>query len=320
MVYIGVDLGGTNIAVGIVDEHSNILLKGSVPTEAGRGNTAVIRDMCALAEQLLTQLGLTVADVAAAGIASPGSILPEEGVVERSDNLHFFRFPIVEVFRSFLPIEKIYLENDANAAAWAEAIAGAAKGTDNSVMITLGTGLGGGIILNKKIYYGQNGAAGELGHVVIEHKGRLCPCGRRGCWEAYSSATGLIAMTEEKLRECAALKQKTLMTDHLKEGRISGRTAFNAAKAGDPYGLSVVETYKDYLATGIINLINTFQPEVLSIGGGICHEGDYLLSKDLLERIDREQYTRDAEKKTKIKIAELGNDAGIIGSAGLAFL
>ncbi len=320
MYSIGVDLGGTNIAAGLVNEKMEIVARGSVPTLPDRGNAAVMQDMAELCLKLIADAELTPTDIAWVGIASPGSILHAEGMVERSDNLHFLRFPIVAELRARLPIEKIYLENDANAATLAEALAGVAKGTRNSMMITLGTGLGGGVIVDGKMVYGMNGAAGELGHIVIERGGRLCNCGRRGCWEAYSSATALVRMTEEKIAECERLNRPTKMTAFAeKYGRVNARVAFDAMKAGDCYGREVVEQYQDYLACGITNMINIFQPEVLSVGGGVCNERENLLSPALLHRIEEEQFTRDAVKKTAVRIAALGNDAGIIGAAGLGY-
>ncbi|MBO7762959.1 MAG: ROK family protein [Clostridia bacterium] len=318
MYTIGVDLGGTNIAAGIVSSDMKIIKKGSVPTLPKRGGDAVMADMAALCKSLVSEAGLTFDEIESVGIASPGTILYKEGMVERSDNLGFYRFPIADKLRALLPGVTVYLENDANAAAWAEAVCGAARGTRDSVMITLGTGLGGGIVLGRKIYAGHNGAAAELGHVLVKKGGRLCNCGRRGCFEAYCSATGLIESTMDMMEECRRLKKDTLMTEETERfGKVNGRVAFNAAKRGDVYAQRVVDEYKEFLADGIIDLINIFQPEVLSIGGGICNEGDYLLSKDFLEKIDREQFTRDADHKTVIRIAELGNDAGIIGAAML---
>ena len=315
---IGVDLGGTNIAVGLVGEDRRIVLKGSVPTRPERGGDAIMADMAALCQRLCREAGVALSEVASVGIASPGTILYDEGAVERSDNLGFYRFPIVDKLRALLPEMTVYLENDANAAAWAEAVCGAAKGTRHSVMITLGTGLGGGIILDGKIYAGHNGAAAELGHVLLRRGGRLCNCGRRGCFEAYCSATGLIRSTEKMLEECRRLQYPTLMTEEVERyGRVNARVAFNAMKRGDVFAKRVVDTYREDLADGIIDLINIFQPEVLSVGGGICNEGEHLLTPEILKKIDREQFTRDADHKTAIRIAELGNDAGIIGAAML---
>ena len=296
MYYIGVDLGGTNIAVGICDANLKILVKGSVPTNPDRAPELIVKDMADLSARLLSEKGIPLDEVASVGIATPGTANSDTGVVEYANNIPFFRFPIADVFKSYLPVKRVLIENDANAAALAESLAGAAKGTKKSVMITLGTGVGGGIVIDGKVYSGFNHAGGELGHTVIEKDGRPCSCGRRGCWEEYSSATGLDEFDET--------------------GRVSARTAFNAMKRGDAVGAKVVEEYVEYLACGLTNMINIFQPEVLSIGGGICNEGDNLLTP-LLGIIRTEQYTRNAPNRCQVRIAELGNDAGIIGAAGL---
>ncbi len=316
MYTIGIDLGGTNIAAGIVNQENKIICKGTTPTFSHRKNEEIVADMARLSYTLLRRAGLSLANISSVGIAAPGTVLPKEGVVERAENLGFDFFPIVEVLRKDLPIERIYLENDANAAAFAEAICGAARGSAISVMITLGTGLGGGIIINNKIYTGFNGGAGELGHHVIARGGRLCGCGRRGCWETYCSATGLIRSTKEMLARCEKNRQRTAMEERVRHyGRVNARVAFDAMKSGDIYAKRVVDEYKDYLAEGIIDLINIFQPEVISIGGGICNERGHLLSDDLLIKIDRAQFSCNAAKKTVVRLAELGNDAGIIGAA-----
>ncbi len=317
MYYIGVDLGGTNIAIGIVDENKKIVLKGSTPTNPARDGELIIKDMAALAEKLLKDAKIPLAEVAYVGIASPGTANSDTGVIEYANNLPFRDFPIAEYFKKYLPVKAVYVANDANAAALGEHVAGAAKGSRNSVMITLGTGVGGGIVLDGKLYSGFNHAAGELGHIVIRQGGRLCSCGRRGCWEAYSSATALSAMTKEKVLECKAQLIPSLMIDEYEaNGRVSARTAFAAMKQGDAPGREVVDTYITYLACGIANVINIFQPEILCIGGGVCNERDYLL-KPLMEKVAHEQYTRANDKQTKVVIAELGNDAGIIGAACL---
>ncbi|MCL2096744.1 MAG: ROK family protein [Oscillospiraceae bacterium] len=311
---IGIDLGGTNIAAGIVDENYNIIVKGSVPTNADREAGEIIKDMGELCNDLLKEANLTPGDIKCAGIATPGAANRATGVVEYANNLPFRKFPIAETLKKYLDVETVLIENDANAAAKGEAAAGAAKGCNYAVMITLGTGLGGGVIIDKKVYSGFNYAGAELGHIVIEYNGRQCTCGRKGCWEAYSSATGLINITKDKL----AVTQDTLMHKLVAEnnGEVSGKTAFAAARQGDKAGIEVVNEYIEYLACGVTTIINIFQPEVLCIGGGVCKEGEYL-TKPLTEIVNREQYTRDNPKKTEIKIASLGNDAGIIGAAVL---
>ena len=316
MYRIGIDLGGTNIAAGIVDENHNIIVKGSVPTKAERTAEEIIKDMGALCNDLIKKAGLTVNDIEYAGIASPGSADPALGMVHYANNLPFVEFHIADTLKKYLAVEKVLVENDANAAAKGEAVAGAAKGCNHAVMITLGTGLGGGIIIDKQVYSGFNFAGAELGHMVIEYNGRQCTCGRKGCWEAYSSATGLISMTKDKLAKIKDTDSVMFKLVEENNGEVSGRTAFTAAKQGDKAGLEVVDEYINYLVCGISNIINIFQPEVLCIGGGVCNEGEYL-TKPLIEKVSREQYTRDNSNKTQIKIAALGNDAGIIGAAAL---
>ena len=318
MYTIGVDLGGTNIAVGLCDESLKMIDKGSVPTLADREGELIVRDMANLAAEIIKRNGLTVNDIASVGIATPGAANSKTGVVEYANNLPFLNFPIAEIFKKYLPVEKVLIANDANAAALGEALAGAAKGTKNSVMITLGTGVGGGVIIDGKIFDGGINCAGaELGHIVIVAGGRQCSCGRRGCWEAYSSATGLSRMTKEKMNELKLKGISSLLFDEAeKDGKVSARTAFNAMKRGDKHGAMVVDEYIKYLAEGITNIINIFQPEILTIGGGVCNEKEYLTGP-LLEIVESEQYTRNNMNKTKVVTAVLGNDAGIIGAAGL---
>ena len=318
MYYIGVDLGGTNIAIGIVNDALQIIHKGSVPTNANRDGELIVKDMAGLCERLLKEKNIPLSEVASVGIASPGTANSKTGVIQYANNLPFRDFPIAKLFKKYLAVERVIVENDANAAALGEAVAGVAKGTNNSVMITLGTGVGGGIIIDGKVYSGFNCAAGELGHIVIQHNGRPCSCGRKGCWEAYSSATALTAMTREKIQECREKGIPSLMVTECDEngGKVSARTAFACMKKGDAAAKEVVDTYIDYLGCGISNIINIFQPEVLSIGGGVCNERDYLL-KPLMKIVEGEQYTSTNDNKTKILIAELGNDAGIIGAACL---
>lgn len=318
MYTIGIDLGGTNIAVGLCDESFKIIDKGSVPTLAKRDSELIVKDMAELSLKIIERNSLTPSDIAYVGIAAPGSINANTGVVEYSNNIQMKNFPLVEIFKKYFPAEKVYIANDANAAALGEALAGAAKGAPTSVMITLGTGVGGGIVIDGRIFAGGVNCAGaELGHTVIEAGGRQCSCGRRGCWEAYSSASALLSMTREKMHELS-LKgiHSQLFDEEKKDGKVSARTAFNAMRKGDIYAKQIVEKYIEYLAIGITNMINVFQPHVLIIGGGVCNEKEYL-TVPLNKIISREQYTRDNPNKTKVVTATLGNDAGIIGAAGL---
>ena len=318
MYTIGVDLGGTNIAIGLCDEDLKIIDKGSVPTGADRDGDSIVKDMADLAAKIIERNGLTVADIEYVGIATPGIANSKTGVVEYSCNLPFVNFPLAGTFKKYLPVSRVLIENDANAAALAEALSGAAKGTKNSLMITLGTGVGGGIIIDGHVSSGGLNCAGaELGHIVIVAGGRQCGCGRRGCWEAYSSATALTNMTKEKMRELELKGIPSLLFDEAeREGKVSARTAFNAMRGGDEYGKKLVDEYIEYLAVGVANMINVFQPEVISIGGGVSNEKSFL-TDPLNKIVDKEQYTRNNEVKCKVVTAALGNDAGIVGAAGL---
>jgi glucokinase len=317
MYRIGIDLGGTNIAAGIVDKDLNLLYTASVPTGADRDGALIMDDMAELCRKLCADHNIALSEIESIGIASPGIANHDTGVVEYANNLPFRKFPIAQMLRERLGIERVRLENDANAAAWGEAVAGAAKGTTNSIMITLGTGVGGGIIIDNKVYSGFNYAGAELGHIVIEVNGAQCSCGRKGCWEAYSSATGLIRMTKEKIEECEREGRPTLMKKIAEEkGKVSGRTAFDAKRAGDEAAAEVVDKYVLYLAEGLSNIVNIFQPEVVSLGGGVSNEGDYLLDL-LMPRIRERVYGGNIVLATKICVAKLGNNAGIIGAAML---
>ena len=315
MYRIGIDLGGTNIAVGIVNDEHKIVVKKTTPTLAKRPPEEIVADMARVCLEACAELNVDIKDVANIGIASPGIANPVNGCVEYANNLPFLRFPIVQLLADGLGIDRsvIKIANDANAAAWGEAVAGAAKGSANSIMVTLGTGVGGGIIINNKILVGFNSAAGEIGHIVIEQDGAPCGCGRRGCWEAYSSATALIRMTKEAVEEC---KKTGRYTSMLKAERISGRTACDAMRAGDEVGTEVYNKYVKYLATGITNLVNIFQPEVISLGGGVSNEGQSLIDA-ITPLVRAEQYGGDVVALTQLRIATLGNDAGIIGAAAL---
>ncbi len=313
MYYIGIDLGGTNIACGLVSVSGEILVKKSCPTGASRPAEKIMADMASLIEKVLLEANCPKEKIAFCGIASPGIANPETGCIEYSCNLpSFLGFPIVEDLKQRMGFSRVGLENDANCAAKGEAEAGAAKGCGSSVLITLGTGVGGGVILNGAIYRGFNFAGAELGHIVIDHKGPVCSCGRRGCWEMYSSATALCRMTREKMKENPDSVMWALTEGQ--ESRVSGRTAFDAMRRKDRAAKEVIDSFVEYLACGITNIINIFQPEILTVGGGISAEGETLLAP-VRAIVEREQYSRVCERKTVLKKARLGNDAGIIGAA-----
>ncbi len=310
--YVGIDLGGTNIVAGVVDENYNIVAKASTKTNCPRPEKEIADDMAKMALQAVENAGLTIEQIEWVGIGTPGIANSATGIIEYSNNLGFKNTPMVEYIRETID-KPVFIENDANAAAYGEFVAGAAKGAKNAVCITLGTGVGGGIIVDGKIYAGSNFAGAEIGHTVIEVDGAQCSCGRKGCFEAYSSATGLIRMTKEAIAEHPDSVMAKLGE---KNGKVTARTSFDSMREGDEYAKVVVDKYIKYLAAGITNTINIFQPDVLCIGGGVCNEGDALLLP-MKAIVEKEVYTRDSEKNTKIVIAELGNDAGIIGAAFL---
>ena len=313
MYYLGIDLGGTNIAAAVVKENYEIIGRGKMKTNAGRPAEEIIDDMAEAACLAVADAGLQLKDISSVGVGSPGSVNPYTGVIATSNNLKFSNVPMGQMLKERLGFD-CYLENDASAAAYGEFLAGAGVGYKNFVAITLGTGVGSGIIIDGKLYAGANLAGGELGHTVIEMNGRPCTCGRNGCWEAYASATGLINLTKE-----AMLKNKDSAMWALADGKlenVNGRTAFDAMRQNDAVGTEVVHRYTQYVACGITNTINIFQPEIICIGGGISKEGDTLL-KPIQEYVRNERYSKNAATQTEIKIAKLGNDAGIIGAAFL---
>lgn len=314
--WLGLDLGGTNIATGVVDENYNIIGRGKVKTNSGRTPDEIADDMAKAVYMAIEDAKIDRKDIVAMGIGSPGSIVPEEGMVAIAENVGFFKTPICQMLKDRTGFD-FYIENDANAAAYGELLAGAGKGKKHFVAITLGTGVGSGIIIDGKIFSGINHAGGEIGHTVIIKNGQSCPCGRAGCFEAYASATALIRQTKAAM-QCAP---ESIMWE-LCGGDIekaSGRTAFDAMRKGDSIGTKVVNQFVEYLAVGVVNTINIFQPEVLCIGGGISKEGDFLI-KPLEEYIRLERYSKNIETQTVVKAAELGNDAGIIGAAFLCNL
>ena len=316
MYRVGIDLGGTNIVAGVINENYEIIAKDECKTAIPRPENDICESMAEVTRKAVKKAGLTMEDIEAVGIGVPGAVNPKTGVVEYSANLLFHNWEIVKMMKEKLDDKKVLIENDANAAAYGEFLAGSAKGAKNAVAITLGTGVGGGIIINGKIYTGSNYAGAELGHMVIVKDGKECGCGRHGCWEAYASATGLINMTKE-----AILQEKPEFSCMLSVcggdiNKVEGKTAFDAMEQGDPNAKAVIDKYIGYLATGLVNIINIFQPDILCIGGGISRQGEVLLAP-LRTIIENERYTKHNAKQTKICCATLGNDAGIIGAAML---
>lgn len=312
MYNIGIDLGGTNIKVGVVDDNYNIVGRSNIKTNLPRPAEEIVDSIVEGVKLACEDAKISVSDVNSIGIGTPGTANRNTGVVLYSCNLDFHNFELGGMLSKKLGTE-VFVENDANAAAFGEVVNGAGKGYKNVVVITLGTGVGGGIIIDGKIYTGFNFCGAELGHSVIEYNGRQCGCGRKGCFEAYSSATALINFTKEAMADDKDTKMWEIAGSI--DG-VDGKTAFDGFRAGDKTATDVVNKYINYLGCGLTNVVNIFQPEVLLIGGGICKEGENL-TRPLLEYIAKESYCIDPNCSTKLDIAKLGNDAGIIGAAYL---
>ena len=310
---LGIDIGGTNVKFGVVDENYNIVGRGKRKTVVTDNPIRIIDDMVAAAKDAVSDAGLTMTDIKACGVGSPGSADCVNGIIYDAYNLNIKKLNVKELMEERLNLPTL-VANDANSGALGEMLAGAGKGTNSFVIITLGTGVGGGVIINGKMLVGHNFAGGELGHTLLVYNGEPCSCGRKGCWEAYASATALIRQTKQKMKECPDSIMWKLTDNNL--DNASGRTAFDAMRENDVAGKEVVDQYIEYIAAGVTDMINIFQPQTLTIGGGISKEGDVLI-KPINEYVLKNAYSGGTGEHTKINVAELGNDAGIIGAAFL---
>ena len=312
MYYIGIDIGGMSIKGGIVDEKGTIYLKRSVVTQPHAHYDVIVGDIVGLIRSLADEFGITLGELGGIGIGIPGTIDPDKGTIVYSNNIDFENVPIVEAIQKQIDLP-VKIGNDANCAALGEVKFGSGKGMNDIVFVTLGTGVGTGIIREGKILSFKGGAGGEGGHMSIRVDGERCTCGRRGCWEAYASATALIRQTKRAMER----HPDSLMHRFAEEeGKVSGRTAFLAARAGDAAGLAVVNRYVKYVAEGLINLVNIFRPEALLIGGGVSNEGEYFIRK-LQSRVTRFSYGGKRNPYVKVLKAELMNDAGLLGAVAL---
>ena len=312
MYTIGIDLGGTNIVASVVDDDYNIIGTSKNPTNSPRSADEIFDDIADVCEEAVKTAGLTMEDIDSVGMGTPGTV-NQDGIIEFANNLAFNNVPARTMLAKRInkPEEKVFIENDANCAALGEAYAGCGNGAKDFVAVTLGTGVGSGVIIGGKIVNGVNYAGGECGHMVIVVDGEQCSCGRKGCWEAYASATALIRQTKKAMEEYPDSLMHKLAKE---EGKVSGRTAFDAMRLGDIAGIKVVDDYIKYVACGLINIVNALQPEIICIGGGICNEGETLM-KPLRRFVQSERYSIHSKIQTKIVKAELGNDAGVIGAA-----
>ncbi len=308
--YIGVDIGGTNIVTGLLDEDFNILQKLSVKTNAPRAAESICDDIATMSHKLCEMQGINFDEVLGIGAACPGVI--KDGVVSFASNLKFENVPLKEILERKIH-KKCAVCNDANAAALAEYASGSGKGYDSLAAITIGTGVGGGIVLNGRIWDGFNGAGAEMGHIIAVPGGRLCTCGNRGCLEAYCSATALINDTKEVM-----LNNPDSKLWEISGGidNVDGQTAYLAAKQGDKYAQSLIDRFIKYLSIGVANVVTLLQPEIVCIGGGMSAEGENLIAP-LDEMVSHNAIIKTLAKahRPKIVAARLLNDAGIVGAA-----
>ncbi|MEN6593631.1 MAG: ROK family protein [Clostridiaceae bacterium] len=308
MVRVGVDLGGTNIAVGLVNERHEMIAYTSVPTEAKRPAELIVADLCGAVDSVLQKAGICADDCDSIGVGAPGTCDVQRGIVIRSYSLSWANVALSAMMKERFSVP-IRLDNDANCAALAEVKAGAAVGYENVVLVTLGTGIGTGIVIHGKVYSGLKGNGTEMGHVMLDMDGELCTCGRRGCWDAYASATALIVQA----KRAAASRPESLLN---RIEKMTGQSVFEAADQGDVTAKFVISQYCGYLSIGISNIVNALAPDMILVGGGISRQGDRILNP-VREYVREFCFDTREDALPIIQVASMGNDAGIIGAAAL---
>jgi len=317
MHYIGLDLGGTNIKAGVVDERANVLAHASCPTDADRGPSHVVDAMARLAQDVTKRAQLDFKQVRAIGIGAPGPLDFDAGTVKASPNLPGWKDVPLRDHLTKVTGRPTVLENDANAAAFGEFWAGAGRDPNirNLVMLTLGTGIGTGVVIDGKVLHGAYGLGGEGGHMIVQPNGRPCGCGQRGCLEAYASASHTLRRTVEAIEA----GQSTSLRDIYNRGssELTSRDVFEAAKAGDTLATLIVDETVLYLGIGCVNACRWFDPQMIVFAGGMIHAGDFLFDK--VRETFKAQSWRVAQDKVQIVPAQLGNDAGFIGAAAVAW-
>lgn len=313
--YIGIDLGGTNIVAGVVDEDYNIISRHSSKTRGlERSFKEVVADIVATAEKAVENaaesVGLSMGDISSIGLGTPSCINPKTRLLVHANNMNWRNVPLYDTLEKHLSGKPLYIKNDADCAAFGEFLTGGEY--NDALMITLGTGVGGGMIINKKIFNGCDNMGAEMGHTKLVYDGVQCSCGQKGCYESYASATALISQTVEAIER----NPNSGLAKAAKLGQVTGRLAFECAKEGDKVALEVIDKYISYVAAGLSTLITIFRPEIVIIGGGIGEQGDFLL-KPLNEKIHKLTFAAEEIGVPKAISAKMGNDAGIIGAAML---
>lgn len=311
MKFVGIDIGGMTIKGGIVDEKGNILYKKSIVTAPGKEDRLIVDDIASLVNELV-QNGADGEEIQGVGIGCPGSIYDEKGIVRYSCNINFRNTPMANMIEEKTGIKKVRLSNDANCAALGETLFGAGNGAKNSVMVTLGTGVGTGIVANGQLITGNRSAGGEGGHITINLGGATCGCGKKGCYEAYASATALM----NQIQTACEKHPESQLAKEVEQSGLNGKVVFDCAQNGDKVAMAVVKKYIKYVGVGLVNFANIFFPEVIIIGGGISNQGDNII-KPLQRYVTRNVYGAVYSPKIKVVAATLKNDAGIIGAAAL---
>ncbi len=312
MIYAGVDVGGMSIKCCLATEEGKIITKGSFVTKEGITCAEMAEQTASYIKTLAKNAGIEEKEIVSVGMGTPGTVDGKKGMIVYSNNIKLDHAPIVKEMEKHLSCP-VFVENDANAAALGEAVFGAAKGLKNVVLVTLGTGVGTGIVANGQMITGMGGAGAEGGHMVIKMGGEKCSCGNRGCFEAYASASALLKQTDKMV---ARHPDSLLASLWAEKGRV-GIVPFDAAKAGDKAGETVIRNYVNYVAQGLVGLVNIFRPDVVLIGGGISNQGDYFIKK-VSRRLNRIVYGSSINDRVKVKAAELKNDAGLLGAVALA--
>ena len=312
MLYIGVDVGGMSIKAGLVDEEGNILYKHSCPTGVKRGYVAVIRDIAQLGLATVAKSGHSMVEVKAIGIGIPGIMDQHTGIVPFCTNLAWHDVPILEEMKQYTDLP-VYVDNDATVAGLAESVKGVSAGTKDSVFVTLGTGVGGGIIINGKPFSGAHGVASEIGHMVTVAGGLPCTCGKRGCWERYASATALIRAGRVLCAEKPGCPLMQAVDGDIRT--LTAKDVIDLAMDGDADCVKIFDDYIYHLVVGLTNLINVYDPEVIVLGGGVSHSGEFLLNA--VRALLPKYVFFKSMPYAKVELAQLTNDAGIIGAAML---
>lgn len=310
---VGIDLGGTTIKAGLVDREGRILIQSAIDTKAGRDYRLIIKDMIDQIERLLSDYGSCINDIESIGIGAPGLMNYKSGYAIYCTNLFWNNVPLGVILEEHFK-KPVYIENDATVAGLAESLFGSTRNVSNSVFLTIGTGIGGGVIINNKVYSGSHFAGSELGHMIVGDNFYRCNCGNCGCLETFASATAMKKYAIERLEKD---KIKSSISDKAEGNteKINAKLIFNAAKEGDLLAMETVDRMIKYLSIGIINIYNVLDPEIIAIGGGVSKAGDYLIER-LKAEVGKRIYTPNI-KYGDIVLAQLGNEAGMLGAAFL---